>query len=170
MISLWFFFKKKAKQSQNKFWSGRRSTHLVDPINSRLGFFFLFPTGPRSRSPGLITVIIDTLFLQHYCVEVSSYGEYLYYMQEFGMQLLLVFLLIQHTILLNILKSYQGFWKMGGWVPWSCLNHFVPFPLFFTMELAHSVWRWQVWINLGPLLYHFADVYGQEDVSFIFLQ
>lgn len=26
--------------------------------------------------------------------------------------------------------------------------------------------EWQVWINLGPLLYHFADVYGQA-VSFL---
>lgn len=25
----------------------------------------------------------------------------------------------------------------------------------------------QVWINLGPLLYHFADTYGHEDVRFL---
>lgn len=31
----------------------------------------------------------------------------------------------------------------------------------------HTWWHpRQIWINLGPLLYHFADMYGQEDVRF----
>lgn len=29
-------------------------------------------------------------------------------------------------------------------------------------KIIIDLFGWQVWINLGPLLYHFADMYGQD--------
>jgi len=65
----------------------------------------------------------------------------------------------------NHIKDFERWW---GWVPWSCLKH-CTFSVIFHHGISSLRW-WQVWINLGPLLYHFAGMYGQEDVSFIFLQ
>lgn len=59
--------------------------------------------------------------------------------------------------------------KDGGVSSWSVGMRF-SFSSFFhiTYSLLFNLSGWQIWINLGPLLYHFADMYGQEDVSFSF--
>jgi hypothetical protein len=44
----------------------------------------------------------------------------------------------------------------------SCCHSHFNIILQYWMKLTPS----QVWINLGPLLYHFADTYGQDDVRF----
>lgn len=46
-------------------------------------------------------------------------------------------------------------------------NIYTPNCIFLSLSTLFFTYC-QVWINLGPLLYHFADVYGQDDVSISF--
>lgn len=103
---------------------------------------------------------ITTMFALYACF---SYLLYLFIFRSLGCRcdLFLSWYGTQHCrIYWDYLKNSQR-WGCKWFLSFttSLIQYFLPAILIFSC--------WQVWINLGPLLYHFADMYNQEDVSLL---